>query len=101
MACEWSLGQGQGLFSLVAYQGGASVVSVDVNSASVRATNSLRDKIHTNWEVLEGSILDDEFIAELGTFDVVVSWGVCTTPGDVFHAIDNAASLVRPGLGFG
>jgi SAM-dependent methyltransferase len=93
------IGSGQGLTSLVAHQAGADVTSIDVDPASVAATRSLWEKAGrpSTWTVTEGSILDDAFVGDLGQFDDVISWGVLHHTGDVWHAIDNAARLVRPG----
>jgi 2-polyprenyl-6-hydroxyphenyl methylase/3-demethylubiquinone-9 3-methyltransferase len=93
------IGSGQGLTSLVAHQAGAHVTSVDVDPASIAATSRLRDTAGqpASWTVRPGSVLDDGFVESLGAFDVVASWGVLHHTGDVWHAIDNAASVVRPG----
>lgn len=51
-------------------------------------------------EILEdqqGSILDSAFTSTLGTFDIVYSWGVLHHTGQMWKALDNAASLVKPG----
>ena len=58
--------------------GARRVVSIDVDRNSVEATRSLHASAGRpwNWEVHEGSILDERFIGGLGTFDTVYSWGV-------------------------
>ena len=93
------IGSGQGLTSLVTHELGADVVSIDVDPASVAATTRLWDRAGKppNWSVRQGSILDARLVDELGTFDFVVSWGVLHHTGDMWRAIDNAASLVKPG----
>jgi len=92
------IGSGSGLISLVAHELGADVVSFDVDPASARATERLRGRSANtaSWSSSIGSILDDDFVARLGTFDVVCSWGVLHHTGDVWHALDNAARLVAP-----
>lgn len=44
-----------------------------------------------------GSILDSVFVEQLGTFDIVLSWGVLHHTGDLWTAVQNAASVVGPG----
>ena len=41
--------------------------------------------------------MDDEYMNNLSLFDIVYSWGVLHHTGDVWHAIENAASRVKPG----
>lgn len=94
------VGCGSGLFSLCAYRAGASeVVSVDVDPDSVSATLSLhtREGSPQNWRVLQGSILDADFVRSLPLGEVVYSWGVLHHTGDMYTAIRNAASVVEPG----
>ena len=93
------VGSGSGLTSLAAYELGATVTSIDVDPASVRATSQLRERAGSpaSWTVRQASILDAALLAELGTFDVVCSWGVLHHTGDVWRAIDHAATLARPG----
>ncbi len=88
------IGSGSGLTGMAAHRLGAQVRTFDADPASVAATERLAAGA---WENGPGSILDDAFVASLGMFDVVSSWGVLHHTGDVWKAIDNAASLVRPG----
>ena len=66
---------------------------------SVAATKRLRDGFapESTWTVEQGSVLDDRFVQALGTFDVVYAWGVLHHTGDMWRAIDAAASRVAPG----
>ncbi len=94
------VGCGSGLFSWAAYKLGAKrIVSFDVNPDSVACCRQLRidGGEPANWEVLEASVLDDEAMRALGEFDVVYSWGVLHHTGGMWDAIENAASLVKPG----
>jgi 2-polyprenyl-6-hydroxyphenyl methylase/3-demethylubiquinone-9 3-methyltransferase len=93
------IGSGSGLFSLAARCLGASVYSFDFDPASVACTRVLREKYFPNdskWHIEEGSVLDDAYMAALGTFDVVYSWGVLHHTGDMARALDNAAKAVSP-----
>jgi SAM-dependent methyltransferase len=94
------VGSGSGLHSLGAYDAGASpVVSFDYDENSVAATAFLRGTrgAPAHWQVMRGSILDGDFLATLGRYDIVYSWGVLHHTGDVRAALRNASRLVAPG----
>lgn len=94
------VGCGSGIFSHAALELGAKkIVSFDVDHFSVKCCEYMRKKAKSsrNWEIIEGSILDNKFISELGTFDIVYSWGVLHHTGNMWEAIRNSASLVGEG----
>jgi 2-polyprenyl-6-hydroxyphenyl methylase/3-demethylubiquinone-9 3-methyltransferase len=94
------IGCGSGIFSYVAHSMGASrVISVDVDPRSVECCRRMKSmaKDPSNWDILEGSILDDAFVRQLPVSDVVYSWGVLHHTGNMWQAIRNAAALTRPG----
>ena len=95
------IGCGSGLFSLAANALGASEVnSFDFDTDSVHTTISVRERMSVaacRWNVLQGSVLDDQFMGSLAEADVVYSWGVLHHTGDMWRAIDNAAKKVKPG----
>jgi SAM-dependent methyltransferase len=93
------IGCGSGLFSLAAHQLGARVRSFDFDPDSVAAAGELRRQYapHSDWSIEKGSILDEEYVAELGYYDVVYSWGVLHHTGELWRAVDTAARLVAPG----
>jgi 2-polyprenyl-3-methyl-5-hydroxy-6-metoxy-1,4-benzoquinol methylase len=94
------IGCGSGLFSLAARNLGAIVHSFDFDTDSVLCTRSLRDSRRPSdpeWMIEQGSILDDNLVMRVGTFDIVYAWGVLHHTGSMRHAIENAARLVNPG----
>jgi 2-polyprenyl-6-hydroxyphenyl methylase/3-demethylubiquinone-9 3-methyltransferase len=93
-------GCGSGLSSLAARRLGATVVSFDFDPQSVLATRELRHRFapeDDDWSVREGSVLDQDFLEGLGTFDVVYSWGVLHHTGEMWRGIDLVADRVAPG----
>jgi 2-polyprenyl-3-methyl-5-hydroxy-6-metoxy-1,4-benzoquinol methylase len=94
------IGSGSGLFSLAARSLGANVFSFDYDTNSVNCTQELRRRYFANdenWHVEQGSVLDAAYLAKLGQYDVVYSWGVLHHTGQMWNAIDNASKLVKPG----
>jgi 2-polyprenyl-6-hydroxyphenyl methylase/3-demethylubiquinone-9 3-methyltransferase len=80
--------------------GAASVTSFDFDPDSVGCTEELRRRrgvAAEQWRVLQGSLLDAEFLAGLGTFDVVYCWGVAHHTGSMWEALGNLADRVAPG----
>jgi 2-polyprenyl-6-hydroxyphenyl methylase/3-demethylubiquinone-9 3-methyltransferase len=92
-------GSGSGLFSLAASELGAKVVSIDIDPQSVACTNEMRNRYGNDvgdWSVAEASLLDRDFLADLGLFDVVYCWGVAHHTGEMWNAIENVSNLVAP-----
>jgi SAM-dependent methyltransferase len=92
------IGSGSGLFSVSALRLGArEVLALDIDADSVATTRKLlsqEDK--RNWRAEQISVFDlPKRIDE--TFDVVYSWGVLHHTGAMWRAVENAASMVKPG----
>lgn len=91
-------GSGSGLFSAAAVGLGAAVVSFDYDEDSVEATRSLRPHgAEDTWRVVQGSLLDEAHMRQLGAFDVVYCWGVAHHTGKMWQALDSLSRSVRPG----
>ncbi len=91
------VGSGSGLSSLVMHQLGADVVAFDYDADSVACTEELRRRFApraTNWQIMQGSVLDPAFMASMGQFDLVYSWGVLHHTGAMWPAIELAQSRV-------
>jgi 2-polyprenyl-6-hydroxyphenyl methylase/3-demethylubiquinone-9 3-methyltransferase len=95
------IGSGSGLFSLAARRLGAERVhSFDFDPESVACTRELKRRYFPDdpgWTVEEGNVLDEEFVAGLGTWDVVYSWGVLHHTGDMWRALGLALPAVTEG----
>jgi len=95
------VGCGSGLFSLAAVRLGARQVhSFDIDAESVACTAELRRRFtpdSAQWTVARGSVLDDGHLHDLGTWDVVYSWGVLHHTGAMGAALANVADLVALG----
>ncbi len=95
------IGSGSGLFSLAAVLlGAARVHSFDFDPESVAATREIKARYAADveqWTMETGSILDGEYLANLGPWDFVYSWGVLHHTGDMWGALANVTHLVAPG----
>lgn len=88
------IGCGSGIHSLAAKKLGASkVIAFDYDLDSVNTAKQVRDWSgqKDNWEIMQGSVLDKEFMKSLEKTDVVYSWGVLHHTGSMWEAIENAA----------
>jgi len=86
-------GCGSGLFSLAAIRLGAKKVhSFDYDPASVACAAELKRRFApdaAHWQIESGNVLDKNYLAGLGTFDIVYSWGVLHHTGNMAQALEN------------
>jgi 2-polyprenyl-3-methyl-5-hydroxy-6-metoxy-1,4-benzoquinol methylase len=94
------VGCGSGLFSLAARRLGARVFSFDYDPQSVACTLQLKNTFFPGdpaWHIERGSALDQAYLRNPGTFDVVYTWGVLHHTGAMWEALENMVRLVKPG----
>ena len=92
------IGSGSGLHSLAAFLLGAKVHSFDYDIDSVRCTQALQSRYgNDEWTVEQGSALDQDYLAKLGEYDLVYSWGVLHHTGDMKTALGLAGERVKIG----
>lgn len=93
------IGSGSGLFSLAAVRLGAETVhSFDFDHDSVACTQMLQQTYAPtalHWRVEWGDVLDEEYLAKLGEFDVVYSWGVLHHTGAMWKALEHIVASVK------
>lgn len=92
------IGSGSGLFSLAARSLGARVYSFDYDPQSVASTLTLKQQYFeddTAWHVEQGTVLDPNYLAQLGQFDIVYAWGMLHQTGDMWQAFDNIIPMVK------
>jgi 2-polyprenyl-3-methyl-5-hydroxy-6-metoxy-1,4-benzoquinol methylase len=95
------VGTGSGLFSLAALRLGARRVhSFDFDRASVACAEELRRRFlpqAAHWTIDHGDVLDRNYLASLGSWDIVYSWGVLHHTGSLWRAMTNVTESVGDG----
>lgn len=94
------VGSGSGLFSLAARRLGADARSFDYDPQSVACANQLKKRYFpgdSRWIIERGSALDPAYLASLGGFDIVYSWGVLHHTGQMWKALDLVGGPVGKG----
>lgn len=93
------IGCGSGIFSLAARKlGFKTVLSFDYDQDSVDVTAQLKNSRSSDddWIVMQGSILDQDYMNRIGQFSMVYSWGVLHHTGSMWEALENAINAVEP-----
>ena len=94
------IGCGSGIASLCAYRLGAKkIIGFDRDKYCIECSNYLKKKESntSNWKIDYGSVLDDNFLSKFPEMDVVYAFGVLHHTGNMWKAIENAASKVKKG----
>jgi len=94
------VGCGSGLFSLAARRLGARVFSFDFDPQSVACALQLKNTFFPgdpDWQIERGSALDQSYLRNPGTFEMVYAWGVLHHTGAMWEALENMVPLVKPG----
>jgi 2-polyprenyl-6-hydroxyphenyl methylase/3-demethylubiquinone-9 3-methyltransferase len=92
------IGCGSGIHSLAALRLAAAFVqAIDVDRDAVETTEALLSARwpQSNFKVAKANIFEVS-PDDLGSFDIVYSWGVLHHTGDMWGAIKNAAAFVGP-----
>lgn len=92
------IGSGSGIHSYIFSQKGAKeLISFDYDPYSVETTKNFWVKAGKpkTWQIMQGSVLDQDFLNQLGKFNIVYAWGVLHHTGQIWKAIENALSLVE------
>ncbi len=92
------VGCGSGLFSLAAGNLGAKVHSFDYDKNSVACAMELQARFRSKnsvWTIEQGSALDSDYLASLGQYDIVYSWGVLHHTGNMYAALENTLKTVK------
>jgi SAM-dependent methyltransferase len=87
------IGCGSGIHSLAAKRLGADrIISFDYDQDSVNTTQRVKEWSGEtgDWTVMQGSVLDEEFMRGLPKSDIVYSWGVLHHTGSMWEAVRNA-----------
>jgi len=93
------VGCGSGLFSIAAYQLGATkVVGIDVNPRCVETSKANRDLLAAGSSIKFHvvSALEPRELKGLGNFDFVYAWGSLHHTGAMWDAIQNVSGCVAP-----
>lgn len=94
------IGCGSGIHSLAASRLGIGhLTSVDIDPVCIATTKALIKQhggVGVGHELREISVFDLS-PKDLGTFDIVYSWGVLHHTGDMYEAIARAATMAKPG----
>lgn len=92
------IGCGSGLHALASARLGVSrIVAIDYDPDSAITASALLERfgVAIPWQAERADLFDLDPTG-IGTFDIVYSWGVLHHTGNMWGAIDKAASLVAP-----
>lgn len=91
------IGCGSGIFAIAAKRlGSKEVIGIDISAESIEAAKLNKSKFLPCEKVMfyQKSILDKDYL-DIGSFDIVYSWGVLHHTGRMYEAISNSLQLVK------
>jgi len=97
------IGCGAGLNSIsAALFGAAQIIALDIDPQCIAVTQRnierfVPSQLATRISTRRLSVLDQPAMGQLPKAEIVYSWGVLHHTGDMYHAIELAAALVKPG----
>ncbi|MGI0117389.1 class I SAM-dependent methyltransferase [Zooshikella sp. RANM57] len=92
------IGCGSGIFSLAAYNLGATVTSIDINKKCIECTKILKEKYsnkNQNWVIKQADFTNSEVVKLITPHDIIYCWGVLHHTGKMWECFEKLFSLAK------